>query len=311
MLNLKAEQIVGRDYKEVLNRDYLRIINEFLQDRYLVRKGSLKRQISLTVGNKTLPVLLSLNVLRDDKGKSLGVVAVLEDLSEIEKAQRMAAWREVARRIAHEVKNPLTPIQLSAQRLKRRYGATLSKEDSKVFEECTNMIVDQVEGLKRLVNEFSSYARLPAPNPSLSNIKQIIQESVNVYKEAQKAVAIVFHDSTDVPEIKVDREQMKRVMINLLDNALDAIDGRGQITIGLCYDQAQQIVTIEVADNGKGIPPEHKARVFEPYFSTKMHGTGLGLAIVNNIINDHNGSIRVQDEEPQGTRFIIELPVKV
>jgi len=310
MLNLKAEQVVGRHYQEVLNKDYLRIINEFFQDRYLVRKGSSKRQISLTVGNRTLPLLVSLNVLRDDKGKSLGVVAVLEDLSEIEKAQRMAAWREVARRIAHEVKNPLTPIQLSAQRLKRKYGATLSKEDSKVFEECTNMIVDQVEGLKRLVNEFSSYARLPAPNLSLNNIKQIIQESVNVYKEAQKAVTIVFHDSAEVPEIKVDREQMKRVMINLLDNALDAIDGKGQITIGLSYDQEQQIVTIEVADNGKGIPPEHKTRVFEPYFSTKKHGTGLGLAIVNNIINDHNGSIRVQDEEPQGTRFIIELPLK-
>ena len=311
MLNLKADQIVGRDYKEVLNRDYLRIINEFFQDRYLVRKGSFKRQISLTVGNRTLPLLVSLNVMRDDKGKSHGVVAVLEDLSEIEKAQRMAAWREVARRIAHEVKNPLTPIQLSAQRLQRKYGATLAKDDSKVFEECTNMIVDQVEGLKRLVNEFSSYARLPAPNLSLNDLKQIIQESVNVYKEAQKAVTIVFHDAAEVPEIQVDREQMKRVMINLLDNALDAIDGRGQITIGLSYDQDLQIVILEVADNGKGIPPEHKARVFEPYFSTKKHGTGLGLAIVNNIINDHNGSIRVQDEDPQGTRFIIELPLKV
>ena len=133
---------------------------------------------------------------------------------------------------------------------------------------------------------------------------------MNVYKEVQKAIAIVFHDAAEVPEINVDREQMKRVMINLLDNALDAIDGKGQVTIGLSYDQDQQIVTIEVADNGKGIPPEHKARVFEPYFSTKKHGTGLGLAIVNNIINDHNGSIRVQDEEPQGTRFIIELPLK-
>jgi two-component system nitrogen regulation sensor histidine kinase NtrY len=173
------------------------------------------------------------------------------------------------------------------------------------------MIVDQVEGLKRLVNEFSSYARLPSPNLRLNNIKQIIQESVNVYKEAQKAVAIVFEDSAEVPEIRVDREQMKRVMINLIDNALDAIDGKGQITIGLAYDPDQQIVTVEVADNGKGIPLEHKARVFEPYFSTKKHGTGLGLAIVSNIINDHNGSIRVQDEDPQGTRFIIELPLKV
>jgi two-component system nitrogen regulation sensor histidine kinase NtrY len=301
---------VGRDYKEVLNRDYLRIINEFFQDRYLVRKGSFKRQISLTVGNKTLPLLVSLNVLRDDKGKSHGVVAVLEDLSEIEKTQRMAAWREVARRIAHEVKNPLTPIQLSAQRLKRKYGPVLSKDEDKVFEECINMIVDQVEGLKRLVNEFSSYARLPAPNLRLSDIKQIIQEAVNVYKEAQKEVTLLFRDAGEIPPMRVDREQMKRAMINLLDNALDAIDGKGQVAIDLSFDQEQQIVTIEVADNGKGIPPEHKARVFEPYFSTKKQGTGLGLAIVNNIINDHNGSIRVQDEEPQGTRFIIELPLK-
>ena len=311
MLDLRAKNVLGRHYEDVLKRDHLIIINEFFQDRSLLRKGSLKRQISLTVGTRVLPLLVSLNVLRDDKGKSLGVVGVLEDLSEIEKAQRMAAWREVARRIAHEVKNPLTPIQLSAQRLKRRYAATLAKEEHKVFEECTDMIIDQVEELKRLVNEFSSYARLPAPNLSPNSIKQIIQESVNVYKEAQKGVAIAFHDAAEGPEIKVDREQMKRVMINLLDNALDAMDGKGRITIDLSYDQDQQIVTIEVADNGKGIPPEHKARVFEPYFSTKKHGTGLGLAIVNNIINDHNGSIRVQDEDPQGTRFIIELPMMV
>jgi len=311
MLDLKAEKAIGWNYKDVLNRDHLIAINEFFQDRYLVRKGAFKRQISLTVGNRILPLLVSLNVLRDDKGKSLGVVAVLEDLSEIEKAQRMAAWREVARRIAHEVKNPLTPIQLSAQRLKRRYGSTLSQEESKIFEECTNMIVDQVEELKRLVNEFSSYARMPAPNLSLNSLKQIIQESVNVYKEAQKGVAIVFHDAAEGPDIYVDREQMKRVMINLLDNALDAMNGEGQVTIDLSYDDDQQIVAIEVADNGKGIPPEHKSRVFEPYFSTKKHGTGLGLAIVNNIINDHNGTIRVQDQDPQGTRFIIELPMKV
>lgn len=310
MLDLKAEKAIGRNYKEVLNRDHLLALNEFFQDRYLVRKGAFKRQISLRVGNRVLPLLVSLNVLRDDKGKSLGVVAVLEDLSEIEKAQRMAAWREVARRIAHEVKNPLTPIQLSAQRLKRRYGAALPQEESKVFEECTSMIIDQVEELKRLVNEFSSYARMPAPNLSLHSIQQIIQESVNVYKEAQKGVAIVFHGAAEGPDINVDREQMKRVMINLLDNALDAINGEGRVTIDLSYDYDQQIVTIEVADNGKGIPPEHKSRVFEPYFSTKKHGTGLGLAIVNNIINDHNGTIRVQDEDPQGTRFIIELPMK-
>jgi two-component system nitrogen regulation sensor histidine kinase NtrY len=223
----------------------------------------------------------------------------------------MAAWREVARRIAHEVKNPLTPIQLSAQRLQKRYGQKIGKDDGQVFEECTNMIIDQVEGLKRLVNEFSSYARMPAPNLTINDIKQIIEESVSLYRETQKGVEIVFHDTAEIPPFRVDREQMKRVMINLLDNAIDAIEEKGCVDVHLSYDRDRQIVTIEVADDGQGIPSEHKARLFEPYFSTKKHGTGLGLAIVSDIISDHNGSIRVQEREPKGTRFIIELPVKV
>jgi two-component system nitrogen regulation sensor histidine kinase NtrY len=151
---------------------------------------------------------------------------------------------------------------------------------------------------------------MPAPNLRPSNIKQIIEESLSLYREVQKGVRIVFHESVEVPELKVDREQMKRVMINLLDNALDAVDGQGEITIDLTFDQDQQTARIEVADNGRGIPPEYKLRVFEPYFSTKKHGTGLGLAIVNTIISDHNGSIRVEDVQPRGTRLVIELPVK-
>jgi two-component system, NtrC family, nitrogen regulation sensor histidine kinase NtrY len=249
-------------------------------------------------------------VLRDERGKDIGLVAVFEDLTDIEKAQRMAAWREVARRIAHEVKNPLTPIQLSAQRLKKRYASKLGREDEQVFDECTNMIIDQVEGLRRLVNEFSSYARMPAPNLTRNSIKQIIEESLSLYKETQKDVNIVFHGSPDVPEMKVDGEQLKRSMINLMDNAMDAVDGKGEISINLSYDHDQQTVRIEVADNGKGIPPEYKQRVFEPYFSTKKHGTGLGLAIVSNIISDHSGIIRVEDVKPRGTKFVIELPVK-
>jgi two-component system nitrogen regulation sensor histidine kinase NtrY len=271
----------------------------------------LERQISVSVGNKTLTLLISVTVLRDDRGKYLGLVAVFDDLTEIMRAQRMAAWREVARRIAHEVKNPLTPIQLSAQRLKKKYGDVVAKHDGKVFEECTNLIITQVEGLKRLVNEFSSFARMPTSNPQPNNIKEIIDESVSLYKEAQKKVNIVVSGSDDVPIFKVDGEQMKRVMINLLDNALDAIDGKGEIAINLSYIRDVRMAKIEVADDGRGISPDHKMRLFEPYFSTKKQGTGLGLAIVNAIITDHNGSIRVEDKEPCGTRFIIELPAKI
>jgi two-component system nitrogen regulation sensor histidine kinase NtrY len=310
MLNVTVQSIIGKRYDEVLSKDYVKLVNELFQNKTLLRRGSMKRQIRLFLDDKTLSLLVSLNALRDERGKDIGLVAVFEDLTDIEKAQRMAAWREVARRIAHEVKNPLTPIQLSAQRLRKRYASKLGREDEQVFDECTNMIIDQVEGLRRLVNEFSNYARMPAPNLTRNSIKQIIEESLSLYKETQKDVRIVFHDSPNVPEIKVDAEQLKRSMINLMDNAMDAVDGKGEISLYLSYDHDQQTVRIEVADNGKGIPPEYKQRVFEPYFSTKKHGTGLGLAIVSNIISDHSGTIRVEDVKPMGTKFVIELPVK-
>jgi len=170
--------------------------------------------------------------------------------------------------------------------------------------------IDQVEELKRLVNEFSSFARMPASRPSANDIHQVIKEAVSLYKEAQRDLKIVCNDSNEIPRLNIDREQMKRVMINLLDNAIEATDGQGEVVIDLAYDQESRQARIEVADNGRGIPPDHKMRLFEPYFSTKKSGTGLGLAIVNTIISEHQGSIRVQDNQPHGTRFIIELPVK-
>jgi len=310
MLHVRGTDIIGKPYDEVLDKDYLKLLNEFYQNKNLFRRGFMKRQIRLYVDKRSLSLLASLNVLRDERGKYLGLVAVLEDLTDIEQAQRMAAWREVAQRIAHEVKNPLTPIQLSAQRLKKRYASQVGPEDGKVFEECTNMIIDQVEGLKRLVDEFSSYARMPTPNLTVSDIRQIIEESLSLYREAEKNVKIAFRDSNEVPLLKVDREQMRRVMINLLENAMDAVEGNGEINIDLSVDQEQQTIKIEVSDNGKGIPPEYKSRVFEPYFSTKKHGTGLGLAIVSTIISDHNGSIRAEEVRPKGTKFVIELPAR-
>lgn len=311
MLKIQAKDMIGRSYKDVIRSDQVDVIDGLFKDRNLFRRGFLERQVRLTVGNKTLTLLVSLNVLRDDQGKYLGLVAVFENLTEIEQAQRMAAWREVARRIAHEVKNPLTPIQLSAQRLKKRYGDKVGKEDGKVFEECTDMIVNQVEGLKRLVNEFSSFARMPTSNPSPNDIRGIIGESVSLYRESRRDVEIRFDETVEIPIIKVDREQIKRVMINLLDNAMDAIDGEGEITIELSHDSEKELLRIEVADNGRGILAEHKSRLFEPYFSTKKHGTGLGLVITNTIINDHKGSIQILDNRPRGTRFIIELPAEV
>lgn len=310
MLDIKADSIIGKNYREIVPEDYIKIIDEFVGAPGLYNKSSLNRQINLSVREKRLALLVSLNALRDDRGNYLGLVAVFEDLTEIEKAQRMEAWREVARRIAHEVKNPLTPIQLSAQRLKKRYGKMLENEDIKVFQECTEMIIRQVEELKRLVNEFSNFARMPAINAVPEDISEIIKEALFLYKEAHKDLEFNFNEGKGIPVFNLDKEQMKRVMINLFDNAVEATDGEGKVDIDLSYDEVFQMVRIEVSDNGRGISPENKTRLFEPYFSTKKQGTGLGLAIVNTIITDHNGFIRVQDNFPKGTKFIIELPVR-
>jgi len=310
MLGIGAKDIVEKNYREVMKPEQVEVINEFLSDKNLRKKGYMQKQIRLsTADNKNLTLLVSLNMLRDDQGRYSGLVAVFDDLSEIEKAQREAAWRQVARRIAHEVKNPLTPIQLSAQRIKKRIGNKLGQEDAFMLNECTDMIIKEADILKKLVNEFSSYARMPASNPTLGDLSKMIKEAVTLYQETQNNVKVTYNDSAGVPVFNFDGEQIKRVMINLLDNAITATGNGGEVTIGLSYDNELEIARIEVADDGKGVPPRDKKRIFEPYFSTKSHGTGLGLAIVNSIIKDHNGFIEVYDNKPRGTKFLIELPI--
>ena len=311
MLGVSAVRIVGRNFRELISREYVATIEKFLADRYSFNKDYFKKQIRISIQNKRLTLLVSLNVMSDENADFLGLVAVFEDLSDIEKAQRMAAWREVARRIAHEVKNPLTPIQLSAQRLKKRYENKIPPDDVKVFHDCTEMIINQVDELKNLVNEFSKFARMPAANPQPSDIKSIVHDALSLYREAHKDISFVFDNSRNIPIFNLDREQIKRMMINLFDNAIEAMDGKGEIQVSIDYDPALQIVRLEVSDTGRGISVDHKSLMFEPYFSTKKHGTGLGLAIVNTIVTDHNGFIRVRDNVPIGTVFTIELPSRV
>jgi two-component system, NtrC family, nitrogen regulation sensor histidine kinase NtrY len=311
MLGVSAEMIIGRNYQDLLLKEYAAIMDRFMNDRNLFKKGYFKKQVKVSLQQKELTLLVSLNVMSDENGNFLGLVAVFEDLSDIEKAQRMAAWREVARRIAHEVKNPLTPIQLSAQRLKKRYENQLPQSEVKVFRDCTEMIINQVDELKNLVDEFSKFARMPASNPVPSDINAIVTEAMGLFREAHKDVSFVFENSRSVPVFNLDREQIKRMMVNLFDNAIEAMNGKGEIRVSVDYDSSLQTARIKVSDTGRGISPEDKSRMFEPYFSTKKHGTGLGLSIVNTIVTDHNGFIRVRDNSPVGTVFIIELPVRV
>jgi len=309
MLEIKGEDVLDKKFYEVLSKEYVAQMEELLNELRSSQKDSIEKQLTVRLRGKSLTLLINLTNLKDEEGRSLGVVAVFDDLTQMIKAQRMAAWREVARRIAHEIKNPLTPIQLSAQRLRKRYLDKLP-EDGAIFDECTKTIVKQVEELKGMVNEFSSFARMPASQPSPNHLNEIVREALVLFQEAHRNVRFVFVPE-HLPILNIDRDQMKRVMINLIKNSLAAIDGEGEIKIVTSYDPKLQMVRLEVSDDGCGIPEEDKGRLFEPYFSTRKTGTGLGLTIVNAIIADHNGYIRVRDNIPKGTTFLIELPVHV
>jgi two-component system nitrogen regulation sensor histidine kinase NtrY len=203
----------------------------------------------------------------------------------------------------------LTPIQLSAERLRRRYRDRVGEEVG-VFDECTKTIIREADGLKNMVNEFSNFARMPAANQVPSNLNNIIQEAMSWYQEVHKNIEFGFERSDDIPVLDLDRDQMRRVITNLFENAIASIDNGGEVRIKTDYDRELKIVSLSVSDNGVGIPEEAKTRLFEPYFSTKAGGTGLGLAIVSSIVSDHHGYIRVRDNRPKGTKFIIELPAK-
>jgi len=308
MLRLRREEVLGQDSRALLPPGEYNRLAEVVAAARKSPRGTVEKSLHLILPDQTLYLLLKPTVLKDEAGRDLGVVMVFEDLTELERAQRLAAWREVARRIAHEVKNPLTPIKLAAQRLRRRYLGRFG-DDGQIFDESTQIIVSQVDELKNLVNEFSRFARLPHPALTLQDLNALVQEVLPLYQEVQPRITLKFHPAPDLPPLLVDREQIKRMLLNLLDNALASIPNAGAITVSLKADAAQERVELAVADDGIGVPERDKARIFEPYFSTKRGGTGLGLAIVHSIVADHQGVIRVEDNVPQGTRFVIELPM--
>src|SRR5262245_5275977 len=305
MLGVKSERALGKHYAEIFRPEPLRGIGEIVDN--VKGRESVEREIKLSLQERLLTVMASAATLRDDDGAILGVMIFLEDITQIQKAQRMEAWREVARRIAHEIKNPLTPIQLSAERLRKRYAEML-EADGAILDKCTSTIIQQVDELKNLVNEFSQFARLPSAQLLSNDLNEVVNEALFLFKEGHNGVDFQFRGGS-IPHVDLDREQIKRVLINLLDNAVAAVNGNGAITLATSHDYARGVVTLEVVDNGCGLAPNLRSKIFEPYFSTKPNGTGLGLTIVNQIIEDHRGYIRAMPNEPRGTRFTIELPV--
>ena len=313
------------------------------------RTGRAAEQNKLTRGGggNAVPVALTATALRGAANGERGVVLVIEDLSELLAAQRAAAWSEVARRIAHEIKNPLTPIQLSAERIARNFRVrvsggeaealpigskaavenletvgngkstlNISQEDhdelSRVVEECTTSISREVAGLKALVDEFSRFARMPPARLEVGDVSDVIKKAAQLYKERLDGVELRLALDSDLPPASLDVEQLKRVFVNLIDNALEALPDDAEerrVTISAKQDSDRDLLIATVEDTGEGIPANDYKRLFQPYFSTRGRGTGLGLAIVSRIITEHGGRVFAEPNTPKGARFVIELPV--
>ncbi len=263
-------------------------------------------QVSLVLAGTRKTFEVKVSSLRDPGGAEAGRVVVLEDLSDLIRAQKLAAWTEAARRIAHEIKNPLTPIRLAAERLRVKHRAG-DPGTGALLEESVDIIVREVGNMQALVDEFSRYARMPGPQLASISIARLIQEVVALYRDVKPGLSLVVEVEPDPGDAMVDAEQLRRVLINLLDNALAATEPPGEVRVRATRrDQRLELV---VADSGTGIPPEDRDKLFLPFFSRKGRGTGMGLAIVQRLVADHNGSIQVEDNRPTGTIFRIELPL--
>ena len=299
--------VVGSPAVDVFARPDLAVINDVLDQAARARMDSFAQEVALVRDGRERHVVAAATRVPGTDGSFDGTVLVVDDVTPLIRAQKVAAWREVARRLAHEIKNPLTPIQLSAERLRRKL-TDISPPLLDLVQECTSTIIGEVESLKGLVDEFSQFARMPAPRAVPTELHDLLNTTLALYDGLFASVTFERHYDPSVAQVRVDPEQMKRVIINLLDNAIEAMGRNGAIVVETARDVPNSLIRVVVADTGPGIPAAERDKLFLPYYSTKGRGSGLGLAIVRRIVAEHGGSIDVFDNQPTGTRFIIELP---
>jgi len=318
----EVSSLVGQDIQQVLPEELVQTMKTALSELELSEDKIFSEDLSLYVKQMSRNIKVTGTRLSGFEGEMVGAVFLIDDLTELVSAQRMAAWREVARRIAHEIKNPLTPIQLSAERLRRKLllspsSATTSNEAALVAE-CTTTISQQVETLRRLVNEFSRFAQMPKSVLAPTELNKIIEEVAQLGQQTYPDISIHVDLDLQLPVLLLDGEQIRRSLVNLVDNAVASVKERiaiisggeseGKVVISSRLNKKAGVVYLEVADNGIGVRDADKAKVFEPYFTTRKGGTGLGLAIVSAIVADHQGFIRVKDNQPHGACVVMELP---
>ena len=311
ILNINQEKVKNKSYKELMSM----IDSKELQNLVMGIEGRefrpIVKEIKAIIGERKVILKVFITSLKDSQ-KYIGLLVVFDDLTEIInaeiKAQKALTWQEIARRVAHEIKNPLTPIKLSTERMLKKWEHRDADFDQ-VFHRSAKTIVKEVDSLRRLVDEFSRFGKMPEINKTPTQISIIIDEVVNLYK-GYKGVEINVSIPDNSPMVELDGEQFRRVIINIFDNAIQAMANSGRIYVTLKFDIPSNWAYIEIADNGPGIRDEDKDKLLLPYFSTKKNGTGLGLAIANRIIAEHRGYIRVRDNEPNGTVFTIDIPIK-
>jgi two-component system nitrogen regulation sensor histidine kinase NtrY len=301
------QRVAGLPVSTVLGSPDLKPLAIAIDEASRHRQDVRPQEVSITREGREVHLAVMTTPLKRDDDSTEGVVVVFDDVTPLVRAQKVAAWREVARRLAHEIKNPLTPIQLSAERLRRHFSQSpVATRD--LVDECTTTIVGEVESLKGLVDEFSQFARMPAPRAVLTDLHGVLDDALSLYRGLLAEIEIKTHFADALPKVSIDPEQIRRVILNLVDNAIEAMDRRGIIDIETRHDVNNNLVRVVVADNGPGIPAAEREKLFLPYYSTKQRGSGLGLAIVRRIVVEHGGSIDVTDNQPRGTRFAIELP---
>jgi nitrogen fixation/metabolism regulation signal transduction histidine kinase len=304
------EILIGATLQDVFGLEVLQDLEPLL--RRADRMSTTTTQMEMAVPRAKLNVAITVAALQHENDR-LGYVLVFEDLSDLLKAQKQAAWREVARRVAHEIKNPLTPIALSAERIRRhlRRGASPDATSLKVIHSCAETIAGAVETVRTLVDEFSTLARFPTAQPYPADINSVVENTLAMFDGRLERIQVRTSLAPDLPKVMADPEAIKRALANLVDNAAEAMHDAlfREIHISTALVSSRDTVEIAVSDTGHGVTQELKERLFLPYFSTKKRGTGLGLAIVSRIVEDHRGSIRVEENRPVGTRFVVELPL--
>jgi two-component system, NtrC family, nitrogen regulation sensor histidine kinase NtrY len=309
MLSLDVNVVSRKNFAAVISETIYGDIHALISKAFTTRFKLIEKEIDVKLQGRVINLAVKITQLRNPiNNRFSGLLVVFTDLTELIKAQRLLVWREVAKRIAHEIKNPLTPIQISSQRILRSLDQPPDKFRT-IVEDSLHIISQEIDSIKKLAEEFANFARLPEIKFTQGDINEILEKMLVVYTSIYQNVKFKVKLDVELPSlVKLDVENIKRVLVNILDNALEVTGKEGEIEISTSYNKENKFITIEIADNGPGISDEDKQKVFLPYFSKKSTGTGLGLAIANNIIEEHNGLISVVDNQPKGARFIIEFP---